>query len=106
MFIQSHLANEENEGVFLKNDYATRRGNEVLDQVLEHLEKVGKEQYAVPACHIRLLLDRWFKIRMYFECHQINLVTKAKQIQDLKDSKKKKAGKIYASKSASGHAQK
>ena len=92
------------EGVFSKNEYAIRRGNEVLDQVLDHLEDVGKVEYGMPHCHIRLLLNRFFKIRMYFECRQINLVLKEKQIQETKT--KKNARKIYASKSASGHAQK
>ena len=40
------------EGVFVKNDYAIRRGNEVLDKVLEHLEKIGLEQYGIPKCHV------------------------------------------------------
>ena len=92
------------EGVFVKNDYAIRRGNEVLDKVLEHLEKIGVEQYGIPKCHIRLLLDRFFKFRMYLECRQMNLVMKAKQIEEAKKKKDKRI-RIYASKSASGHAQ-
>ena len=69
--------------------------------------EVGKAQFGIPECHIKLLLDRFFKIRMYFECRQINNVLKMKQIEEAKLSKsKKKAGRIYASKSAAGHAQK
>ena len=100
------------ESVFHRNSIAVNRGGEGLDQVMAHLYEVGLQEYNMPECHLELLLNRFHKIRMYFEATQLNnIYRKAKEEEAaLKAAKKgKAAGKavskaIYASKSMAGHA--
>ena len=85
------------EKIYRQNQYAIRRGGDPLDEVMTHLKEVGLRDHNMPVCHLQLLIDRFFKIGMYFEVRQKNVELKV-------EKSKKKADKIYASKSAAGHA--
>ena len=84
------------EGVYQQNPYAISRGGDPLDEVMKHLEEVGLKN-GMPECHLNLLIARFFKISMYFQVRHCNVKLKIEKYQ-------KKADKVYASKSAAGHA--
>ena len=84
------------EGVYQQNPYAISRGGDPLDEVMKHIEEVGLRD-GMPECHLSLLIARFFKISMYFRVRQTNGQLKKEKYQKKKD-------KVYASKSAAGHA--
>ena len=86
------------ESIWHKNHYAVRNGGRGLDRVMEHLYDVGEER-GIPVCHLQLTVQRWHKIRMYFEARQLTNIWKRQQAEEKKECKSK-----HASASMAAHA--
>ena len=86
------------ESVWHKNHYAVRKGGPGLQKVMDHLLEEG-EARGIPVCHLELTVNRWFKIRMYFEARQLTNIWKREQARKKQESKSK-----HASASMAAHA--